>query len=123
MAPDAQFKLDIIPLIGIATQVQFKMLLLNGGIVMRGNMLINFKSSCYHQFVTSIQALRAWLSYSRELMKPYCEVNLFFADRSKQIFDQMACVSGGSGSTQCMRKLQITLSHRLFILNGSPVKR
>eukprot|EP00795_Rhopilema_esculentum_P016197 gene16197-7568_t len=94
-----------------------------------GKMITNFKSSYYHQFVNNIQEPRSWLCYSMEWMKPFCEVYWIFADRSKQIFDDMAWVNGVSGSThsmlekiKSMRELQIILSRRQFILNGSAVK-
>lgn len=64
-----------------------------------GKMVINFNQNYHHQFVNNIQVPRGWLCYSKELMKPYCEVCWLFADRSKQLFDQMEWVNGVSGST------------------------
>ena len=65
-------------------------------------MITDFKSSYYHQFVNNIQIPRGWLCYSMELVKPYCEVCWLFADRSQQIFDQMAWGNRVSGSTHNM---------------------
>ena len=96
-----------------------------------GKIVTNFNSSYYHQFVNNIQALRGWLCYSMELMKPYYEVCWLFADRLKQTVDQMICVNGVSGSThnmlEKMKRHEKTAHHTesshitLFIVSGNPV--